>query len=521
MTDNFLGSFSEHPELKKKENQLDRVTLIIWPPSYQVNSTVQKSNYPFDVSFGHAALKTYRGSDKDKGIYASFWPANSGCKRYGNEHSNSHLHSLKDDNNIYGNSVGVKFVHLEGLDVEKINQAYEKYKNDPPEWTLQKNCSYLVLKLLECGGFLKEFNYTFDASYLFNLLGVLSGIASPLILQAFSMLFSKRNILDSCYMCLYLSEKYSIHFYPAFVDIARSYSIKSPLQLGASFILGCLVGGIFSVATHNRSYHSRTQLILYQALKTGAIALLVHSTLGGIIMVLSQHYPIPSSEIIRSIFKKPGPISDAESEWMKNIPYVNLASQVIYFHKQKKLMRHLHREPRHAQAVEYYQEKVNFYENKRRFVPKKLTEYLSLAKNKYNKTQKKIGEYQRGLYSQNKQWELVVLLTGSAVSTAVTYSISYGYLQNPKPQNLLMLANQYNEILRFEQLTWKERFTEQLQSIARTCTQYARSSATYASRLYFFNRPRQTQANPIDNGCKDAYIDPSDTELEDYSLSID
>lgn len=146
------------------------VKIRVWPPSPDNKRD----------KYGHASLQTHDTSDKP-GIYASFWPFKSKYSITSPDIIKSNnrgcLKTLNADEKHYTDlKISPKEYELHRLDVEKIHEAYEKFKDSDFDFDINasifskfkeafrkppdaeySNCVKLVLLLLKAGGIDTEF----------------------------------------------------------------------------------------------------------------------------------------------------------------------------------------------------------------------------------------------------------------------------------------------------------------------------------------------------------------------------
>lgn len=137
--------------------QNNRITLRVW--------VGQKNSLSSSISFGHIALKTYRGGLNNQGIYVSVWPGKCAQWNKDKKHlcqcSTSHNHTANQDDLIM--NAPSRDINFDGLDVDAILKLYEDMKQKhwdyslvasllPTKDTSQQTCAAYVIQLLQAGG---------------------------------------------------------------------------------------------------------------------------------------------------------------------------------------------------------------------------------------------------------------------------------------------------------------------------------------------------------------------------------
>ena len=170
----------------------DRVTVYYWKPNNKLQGSV-----------GHMAIQTHRGGklkehkfDGEDGYYISFYPKHTMDRKPWAEHNifyaeeGRFVESKERDYREHKRHVNDsgepdEVVELYDLDIDAINEAYEKiheqsqHEGKRPNWSLWnrngKSCSGLCSELLYQGGIIKRFN-TWDKVKRGLLIGAGCGV---------------------------------------------------------------------------------------------------------------------------------------------------------------------------------------------------------------------------------------------------------------------------------------------------------------------------------------------------------
>ncbi len=155
----FIGEDSVHSaENKTKQG----VTIIVWLSAQEANPFLSTSSgatiISKNISFGHAALRTYSGGANGNGRYLSFFGGSSVCPCCYKDRELPHFHMIdNDDEDCYGDAVRMGMVkrheiHLGIVNIEAVNQKIvEIFRSKGKVWAIQQNCSDLVLEALRAG----------------------------------------------------------------------------------------------------------------------------------------------------------------------------------------------------------------------------------------------------------------------------------------------------------------------------------------------------------------------------------
>lgn len=169
-----------NPDISNFNVSLQEITKIvksyILPPNVDiVNRVMVRVWLPdryFSKAYGHAALQTYHH-------YISFWPGDR-------------LADFFEDIKDMGRLPDFR-LSLYQLDVKKIDQAFEKFKQSGCRWNLMgegifndektRNCSSLTWFMLQQGGLGKWYSYYFEG--IFNLIigGIIGGIGAASVFE--------------------------------------------------------------------------------------------------------------------------------------------------------------------------------------------------------------------------------------------------------------------------------------------------------------------------------------------------
>lgn len=125
---------------------------------------------------GHAALQTYIGGPENTGLYMSFWPNENSIKQFSRKGVKFYFpKNLAEDKELEDGMPPDVTVHLFSLDILKINEAFEVFKNSGANWSMlgstyfndsgARNCSGLTGYLLYQGGIIDlvedpDFNFS-------------------------------------------------------------------------------------------------------------------------------------------------------------------------------------------------------------------------------------------------------------------------------------------------------------------------------------------------------------------------
>jgi len=141
-----FGSSKPHTKASIK----NAVTIRVW----------RSKNAEKGSSFGHATLQTHMGGTDGKGIYASFWPRDRITSLFFTRRQ-GYLATLQRDLKELEKRQPDVEINLHGLDIQKINTAFEEFRASDCDWELwgstyfksknTRNCSGLTHHLLQIG----------------------------------------------------------------------------------------------------------------------------------------------------------------------------------------------------------------------------------------------------------------------------------------------------------------------------------------------------------------------------------
>lgn len=171
------------PKNQLTADDSNRVTIYVWKMNLAMNRV------------GHASLKTFTGGPHGNGIYASFWPNQITIQqKFLSGVNSANIPNLQTDILNEDNCQPDVTISLYSLDVNKVNQAYSKFRTSNCNWSIwgssffkddeTRNCSGLVAFLLNEGGLTNlvpasKFNLDESTGTIKN---ALESMAIPLVL---------------------------------------------------------------------------------------------------------------------------------------------------------------------------------------------------------------------------------------------------------------------------------------------------------------------------------------------------
>jgi hypothetical protein len=200
---NGSASSSSSPSSSKQEDKKVEARRASFIKSERNKVTIRVWLRQLGKRVGHASLQTHRAD----GIYASFWPNDDSSKRQSSRDgvAAAHIRTPKQDEineSIERNANGFRIpcpsdvtIELYGLNVDKIQEEYKKFRESNCNWSLwgssffrkenTRNCSGLTEFLLRCGGIYDIINCKHRKKAInitAPITGVLTGAASGAVI---------------------------------------------------------------------------------------------------------------------------------------------------------------------------------------------------------------------------------------------------------------------------------------------------------------------------------------------------